>query len=486
LVQVDTTDTIFIKLLIERLSWPVKLARWRAARGVRELLHSDRWHDETTALLLEWIETRQFESEVETALSVLLVTDASKRPSFDEVVERIQLSSFLSDLLLERMYGPGFIHAGWKWDAADPPTEFVPDRYFVSHKTQDVPRILSMHFERLEEKHGAPFMRQWAFEWKRVQERSSAPYSDYPYYFGDASLARVGLHPQCMTQQSEVLRSAYQRTLGHAVVFWGMPLRDATFYVTHTLLVLPGLFEVDPTGAPAWLGTFATDCCNEQADLECLAKAAIAASNGAGEGSLLSVTVPTPREIAEFGEVSLRSFFVSDDFQHRAGVVLPEVKEFVIPDAFGLIGDIRPLDTADWKSAAQAGSVIPATFKALPALLGTWHDEYFSSGLRVPCSYCFNGPTKLDADRGGLKVLRAGSVVARTTFWQDAWTPINLPIGGTRVGVATYISPEELTAALAKMELKLAWEVRITIYDPETNWDKLGKKERSAFFLQSE
>lgn len=482
MVQVASSDTIFTKLLIERLGWPVKLARWRAARGIRELLHSDQWHRETLTLFLNWIETRHFESEVTSALSVLLVTDADRRPAFEDVVQRIQLPSLLSDLMLERMYGPGSVHAGWQWDVEDPPADFVPGRYFSSHKTQDVPRILSMHFERLEREHKLPFTRQWAYEWKRVQERSSAPYSDYPYYFGDSLLARQGLHPQCITRQSEVLRSAYQRTLAHAVVSWRMPLRQAAFYITDVLPVLPGLFEVDPVPKPSWVGRLAGDCCVEGADLEALAKTAIAASAVEGSDTLLAVVSPTPREIAEFGEVSLQSFFVPENFSLKPNHAFPELQEFVFPDEFSLRGDIRVPDLPRWQSEAGAGGPMPTTFVALPALHGTWHDEYISSGLRVPCSYCFDGQAKLDADEGGLKVLREGSLVARTTFWQDAWTPINLPEGGTRVGVASYIRSDELRSAQARLKMRLAWQVRVTLYDT-TNWDEATKKERTAFFV---
>lgn len=483
MVQLDATDETFIKLLVERLGWPVKLVRWRTARSIRELLHSEQWKEFTTDTLLAWIESRQFESEVATALSVFLVTEPTKRPAFDAVVDRMQLPSLLSDLLLERMYGVGFIHGGWQWDIADPPAAFSPDRFFESHKTQDVPVILSMNFRSLEKKHGLPFMRQWAFEWNRVQERSSAPYSGYPYYFGDFALARQGLHPQCITRQGEVLRSAYQRTLAHAVVAWGMPITEASFYITDTLPALQGLFEVDPTLSPAWLGDFATECCSEDADLEVLARATIATSGGAPEGTLLALTVPTSRDVAEFGEVSLSSYFVSDDFRATESAVFPELQQFVIPDAFSLRGDIGPCDLSRWKSPAGAGSVMPTTFAAIPALHATWHDEYIGAGLRIPCNYCFDNPTKLDADTEGLKVLDHKVEVARTRFWQDAWTPINMPSGGgTRIGVASYIDPKQIRSAMDRLKLKLAWQVRLTMYDTKTNWDELVRKERVAFF----
>ena len=483
MVQVDHIDEIFIKLLVERLGWPVKLVRWQTARSIRELLRSKQWKDATTTIILDWIGDRRFESEVSTALSALLVTEPALRPTFDAISQRIQRPSLLSDMLLERMYGPGFIHGGWQREVAEPPAAFSPDRYFESHKTQDVPVILSMNFSRLEEKHGLPFTRQWAFEWQRVQERSSAPYSDYPYYFGDFSLARLGLHPQCITRQSEVLRSAYQRTLAHAVVAWGMPMSYASFYITDTLPVLPGLFEVDPAPAPTWLGALVSEFCAEDAELETLARSVLAASQVASEGALLALTVPTPREVAEFGEVTLMSYFVSQDFQAATSSAFPDLQEFVVPDAFSLRGDVTDCDLSRWKSPAEAGVVMPTTFAAIPALHGTWHDEYIGAGLRIPCSYCFDTPTKLDADSSGLKVLDEEHQVARTKFWRDAWTPINMPSGGgTRIGVASYVAPKQLESALTRLSLTLAWQVRVITYDTESSWDKLQKKERLAFF----
>lgn len=488
MVRITADAATIIELLVQRLGWPVKLVRWRTARSVRALLESDRWSGSATSVLLNWLETRQYESEVATALSVLLVTAPSGRPSFHEVVGRIHHPSLLSDLLLEQIYGPGQVQGGWDATQTEVPAGFVPTKYFESHKTQDVPLILRDNLLRLERKSGRPFLRQWAFEWQQIQDSVPAPYSDYPNYFGDFNLGRSGVHPQVLTRQSEVLRSAYLRTFGYAVSEWGMPLQRAIMYVTDTLPVLLGLFEVDPAPAPEWLGDFANDCCASGADLEKLARRIFAASQGEGQ-QLLSLTVPTPQGVVEFGEISLQSYFVSDDVAPRNEAFLPDLQEFLVPDNFSFLSDLPDTELARWYSRWRkdeaVGTVKPTTFAAIPLLHGTWHDEYIGAGLRLPTSECFVGSVKVDADRSGLKVTTGSTEVARTTFWHDHWTPLNMPErGGTRVGSTCHLDHALLTRTLKRQGLRLAWQVRVTTYTTKDNgWGDLVKGELGTFFI---
>jgi hypothetical protein len=168
MVRVTAGVATIIELLVQRLGWPVKLVRWRTARSVRTLLESDRWSGSATSVLLNWLETRQYESEVATVLSVLLVTAPSGRTSFHEVVSRIQHPSLLSDLLLEQIYGPGQVQGSWDANRTEAPAGFVPAKYFESHKTQDVPLILRDNLLQLERESGRPFLRRWAFEWQQI------------------------------------------------------------------------------------------------------------------------------------------------------------------------------------------------------------------------------------------------------------------------------------------------------------------------------
>ncbi|WP_133866991.1 hypothetical protein [Azorhizobium sp. AG788] len=118
---------VALTLLVERLGWPVKLVRWRAARALRGLLQSEKWGERACAALLDWLSSRRLESEVASALSVLLVTDPAARPSFDAVVGSITWPSLLADLLLERCYGPGHVMGGWDRDLGSGPINLVLD-----------------------------------------------------------------------------------------------------------------------------------------------------------------------------------------------------------------------------------------------------------------------------------------------------------------------------------------------------------------------
>ena len=62
-----------MRVLLDRLNWPVRLARWQTANEFAKLFAS-RQRAIATRAYLDWLKSRKFEMEVVSGLSVLLCT----------------------------------------------------------------------------------------------------------------------------------------------------------------------------------------------------------------------------------------------------------------------------------------------------------------------------------------------------------------------------------------------------------------------------
>jgi hypothetical protein len=97
----DTT----IRMLLERLNWPVRLVKWRAAREYGALLASPIHAIKALEIFTRWLSSRQLESEVISGLTTLLSMRKAALPDFGKVVPAIQRPSLLADQMLELAYG---------------------------------------------------------------------------------------------------------------------------------------------------------------------------------------------------------------------------------------------------------------------------------------------------------------------------------------------------------------------------------------------
>src|SRR3546814_9870629 len=124
--------------------------------------------------------------------------------------------------------------------------------FFCKHKTAYEMRISDWSSDVcssdlrtcLERTSRRPFMRQWAFEWQKLQERTGVPRTEYPYYFDSFAEVRSGIIGQYIQGQGELYRSAYLRTLALAVERWRLPAGLAETHAMDVVPAVPGLFEI--------------------------------------------------------------------------------------------------------------------------------------------------------------------------------------------------------------------------------------------------
>ncbi|MER9215149.1 hypothetical protein NKI54_24280 [Mesorhizobium sp. M0663] len=481
-VTTDTSESA-LSLLMDRLSWPVKMVRWRTAKAIRRLLEQESTREKATRALLDWMATRDLESEVCSALSLLTVVNETARPNLRDVAACVKRPSILSDILLEVAYGWSL--GGWDEGLRpDVPEYFEPSEYFEQHKTAHVPPILLNSLSKLEAKSGKPFKRQWAYEWHVMREETGILFTQYPYYFGDFALARSGIHGQFLQRQSELYRSAYLRVLAYAVAAWDMPVRLATQYCLDVLPAVPRLFEVEPQPRPKWVADFPAKLHDPSADFQKLGRALVKAGVSKSRVAV-SLDVPLPKEIAEFGAVSATAYLCSADFEPAEDFdpFLPET--LVFSHDVGLGDDISFRDFEDVRVDGKVGWCAPVSTHLIPMPSGLWHDEYIGAGMAIPAAYCFDSTPRLSADDRGLALFIGKDVVATTSFWHDDWTPLVPKKGATRVGVVSCINRRLLKKTLQRFEARLGWFVRLSALEGERIYGDLKPREQLTFFLDT-
>ena len=465
-----------LDFLVVRLSWPVPLVRWRAARALRDLVDAPATRSEATGQLLRCLAAARCESEVCTILTVFLMARAVARPALSVLATTLLHPSILASVLLRHLGGTGDL----EWEQAHSgaaPDEFEPEAYFEEFRTAHVPPILSTNLTRLERTSRQPFMRQWAFEWQRLQNATGVPRTEYPYYFDSFSEVRSGIIGQYIQGQGELYRSAYLRTLALAVDRWRLPAGLAETHAMYVVPAVPGLFEIDPVKRPAWLGDIPERCAASTDDLGRFARELIDVSRTL-EMRPVSLDIPIDSAVAQYGALEISAFLVTDEFttehvpQNRI-----ELADF---EAAFSIGGERPETPLPLYSDVGPGAAAPVCPSMLPQPYGYWQGHYFATGLPVPASYVVPSSTHLRCTRGGLELVNSNRIVAKTAFWHDRWSPDYPREGNTRCGVCAMLEPALLETAMTLLGRRLVWKARIRLWRRENDYGDYNLVERIA------
>jgi hypothetical protein len=475
-----------LRVLLERLNWPVRMVRVVTAREYAKLLSSPVLGKKAVRVFLRWLSTRELESQIATGLAVLLCTVDEDLPPFQDVCEAIRQPSIIADMLLQHIYGVGNRKGGWRIAHSGlAPDDFAPSKYFEDHKTAHVPLVFSSQIDRLESKFWFPFARQWAFEWQRLMDRGGIPYSDFPYHFV-GNLARSGIVGQFELAQSDVMRSAYLRMLACAFSEGAMTAPQTGFYAMDCLPINRGLFRIKPVDRPVWLSEIPEECCAAGASLKAGARKLIAASINSPGMRLVSLLTPIKANLFEFGDLTISAVMATDDF------VPPDMKEsyfslgvpWLLPDTITFEGGLDEEDTERVTVEGKTGRCTPVCLDVFPMPFGYWLADYLVAGYALPAPYLFANPPKVTCDEGGIWMRTDGSIVAKLSVWHDRWTPLYAKDGGhTRCGILTEMSTSALEQALERHGLSLGWVAQLRLWSRKTDHGEYELTTRREFFL---
>jgi hypothetical protein len=465
-----------LDFLVARLWWPVPLVRWRAARALRDLMEAPATRGEATRELLSRLAAARCESEVCTMLTVFLMARSEARPASSVLTTTLRHPSVLAGVLLRHLGGTGDLE--WKQAHSGPaPAEFEPEAYFEEYRTTHVPPVLSTNLTWLERRLRQPFMRQWGFEWQRLQDATGVPRTEYPYYFDSFSEFRSGIVGQYIQGQGELYRSAYLRTLALAVEHGRLPVRLAETFAMDVVPAVPGLFEIDPGSRPAWLGDIPERCAATPDDLARFVRELIDVSRGL-DMRPVSLDIPIDSAIAQFGALQVSAFLATDEFTTE-GVLEDRIE---LPDfeaAFRIAGE-RPETPLPGDFNDGPGAAAPVCPSMLPQPYGYWQGHYFATGMPVPASYVLPSPTDLRCTRDVLELVHSGRTIAKTAFWHDRWSPNYPREGHTRCGVCAMLDPSMLDATMKRLGCKLVWKAHIRLWQRERDYGDYTLLEKTA------
>lgn len=473
-----------IAMLLQRLKWPVPMARWRTAREIRGLLESTDTRASATASLLAYLASCKYESEVCEILNICFLTTQGARPSHSVIASLTLRPSILADWLLEQTFGAGCAIGGWPSTYSKPaPRGFEASTYFQEHKTAHVPPIYLSHLTRLEEDSGFPFVEQWEYEWKNICESQGTRYTRYAYYFDDFSEHRAGIHGQYWQRVREAYLSAYLRTLAFAVCEWGLPQRIAQSYCVDMIYGVGGLFEWDPCSRPLWLGDFPERAFAEGEDLEEITRRFVAGTHSDGQ-RLVSLSAPVALSATRHATLELSAHLVTPDYQLPADEMPHERLRILPSSALELNGSlsIRPIE--EIATTGKSGTELGVCVELMPMPFGAWQGDVLSAGLKVPAPHIV-GAARVRCTRTAVELVGpTDEVLAKTLTWNDHWSP-SYPRGGhTRCGIATFLDEAVLSTATMHLRRNLAWCVTLTAWKRESDFGDYVKSQRSSFFLE--
>lgn len=240
---------------LERLRLPVPTVKLHIIHGVAHALNDSTTQAVTWAALLRWIAALELESEVLEALCILLVTKNTNMFSPAELRRSIARPSILSDYFMSVAFSTHTLVRTWeKCHSGEAPLLYKLDA--VERELSEshiVPSILANTLRKLERKTELPFMRQWAFEFERLQAtRGMRSQGQLGYFSGAPGGNETG---QFVSSRSHMARSAYLRVFALAVDRWDMPEDTALHYAMYSTPADFAFLRMPPDEPPLWSPT---------------------------------------------------------------------------------------------------------------------------------------------------------------------------------------------------------------------------------------
>jgi hypothetical protein len=469
-------------VLINRLNWPIRLVRWQTAREFASLFSSPK-RALAIRVFLDWLQSRQFEMEVVAGMAVLMCATSADLPPPDEVRRSVKKSSILADLLFQGIYRERL--GGWLNSHSGPaPVGYQAEKYFEEYNGQVIPLALSSHFQRLQDKQGLPFQKQWAFEWRKLMDTTDSPYSSFPYHFMDNVRGREGISGQFSLSQCNVYRSAFLRTLAFAVQQWRMPRNVALIAAACCLPLSRGLHALRPVARPAWLKDVPEACCKPAAPLEKLTRRLIKTNIASNGMRPVSLRIPISNAVTEFGELSIEGFYATSDFVPKDDFINNHSRMIFWPitDLISFEGQLPEQGVDEYLIEGITGSCIPICLNTWPSSFGFWQNDYIHLGFAFPAPHNFETPLHVDSSNGWVGFSSAGRRAGYWRTWHDNWIPIHGKDGHTRCGGLTELKTTVLGSTAARLGMELVWYVKLSLWQRQSEYGAPILTARSAFF----
>ena len=442
-----------LQMLLERLLWPIPRVRWEVARSLARLIREgDR---EATSGLLNWISTRQLESEVILGLGIIDAFDLGAYFEFADVHKAIQAPSHLSDYLLKKNFANASGLSPFRYAVSPAESVTLPQHkkvWFDRYRKSAVPPIFSIMLTRLQESTGFPFRKRWEHDWRWLQTTDPRPEAEYPYFFSDGDRDRIGLFD---LGQRELYVSAYLRTLAYASLTGKISHENAERYAMLALTMNRGLADLEPIDRPDWAQNLLP--CDAGRTKEFAENIWLSAEASAKPGE-----VPLALRVVEFDTESFVEFdstltmgppgFTADPAKAE------EFKELIANEypgeMTGIVGrnaGINPLPIARPLAMIQ---------RVLQDFIGRVHGD-IDSKIRLASPYVLGTSANVQCGLTEVRLEAGGDVLSRWVHWYADWEPTIFTELGSAVGSMTTVLKSRLDKVCASHNVEIARLVRI-------------------------
>ncbi len=473
-----------IQMLLERIKWPVRLVRWKAAEKFAVLFSSKDLQEKAIGIYLKWLSNQTLESEIVAGLSILLLVPKASLPNYTAVFSSVSKPSILAEMLLRNIFREG----GLEWEAChsgSPPDSFSPDKYFLDNKGAQVPGGMFCELKELEEDTELPFIRQWAFEWNQIMKSGEYPHSSIPYHFADSSTYRRGIIGQFSQKQCDVYRSAYVRTFAYAVSEWEMPIQDAVYHASFTLPLNRNLYSIQNPQKPDWLPSISDKDLLDDLTLESLVKSIVQLSVDGKR--IVSARIPIKFTSYEHAELIINAAMFSDDYIPDSDSKFFREKSaiWLLQDCITFGGKIKNNGISNFLVKGSKGSYVPVCLNLHPTQMGFWHNDYWELGIALPAPFIANEVVAVCSDKNGITATTSSGHLGFWTIWNDNWTPLYPFKGRPSIGCYTNVNETALHNALNLLGRKLGWHVTLKLWKSESDYSELVYTERNLLFYEN-
>lgn len=408
------------KVGVARLGLPIPMAKLVTIQAIAAALDEEETAGIYADALVEWISTRELESQCLEALCPLLI--ANPRPSLVERMRQaITHPSLASDLLVSIVTNTPVMPSSWVGCHSGPAPRHL-DLAKEEHELRAssfIPPLFTHQFEDLQAASGLPFLRQWAFEYRLLSERIGISSDGHLEYFLGSKRGNTG---QFVGVHGHLARSAYLRTLACAIQRWGMPDDDAFHYASAAFPAEPIFLRLAPQPAPAWASFVHTRSALDASDAQMLARTIVQHIEQAEQVRLMHCSfavVDEPRYHAEleiFAAVSagntLNAGNVISFYDHLLGKASPlrcGHRSFVS----------REIESED----ARLLGFVPLLLPLIGASVGYVQTEFLGRVPYMPLSTRSVPKLELVPRRDHAVLRSEGHDVGAWNWWRWNWEP---------------------------------------------------------------
>ena len=223
--------------------------RWEASRRVAHLIREGQ--ADAAQELLAWMSGRELESEVLAALGVLHGFGLAPHFAYEEVREAVRKPSLLSDRMLWTNFRQRSRDHVFRYAISPSRPASLAEEYegeFERWRDGAVPPVFLGKLEDLERDVDFAFVERWQHDWRWVRRTVGWEVPEPDFFTGSDRSHGAYLH----LRASEILVSAYLRTLAYAMHIGKLGMRRAEACSMLALPLNQGLADLEPVARPSW------------------------------------------------------------------------------------------------------------------------------------------------------------------------------------------------------------------------------------------